>query len=88
MEYVDKQLCKMIDETSQIWSTPEKIETLFWWGKEYNKSSELPKLLLNSKGDFVQANETIYFVRGRKLDIPKWARVNQLDKDFEEESIL
>jgi hypothetical protein len=24
-------------------------------------------------------------VRGRELDIPKWAKVNQLDKEFEDE---
>lgn len=85
LKYIDKQLCKIIDEASYEWSIPEKIETLFWWGNEYNKSSVLPKLLLNSKNEFVKADETIYFVRGRELDIPKWAKVNQLDKDFEEE---
>lgn len=85
LKYEEKQLCKIIDEASQEWSIREKIETLLWWGNEYSNSSELPKLLLNSKNEFVKVDETIYFVSGRELDIPKWAKVNQLDKAFEEE---
>lgn len=85
LKYSDEELCKIINRAANGWGISEKIETFIWWGKEYKDSKLLPDLLWSTQEDFIKANDTVYFVRGRKLDIPEWANITQLDKEFEEE---
>lgn len=85
LEYSDEELCKVISHAGASWSTAEKIDTFIWWGTEFSFSKLLPDLLMNSQGSFIKEDDTVYFVRGRKLNIPKWARITQLDIEFEEE---
>jgi Domain of unknown function (DUF3883) len=85
LEYRDEELCKIISQAASSWGTSEKIETFIWWGKEYKNSKLLPDLLKSTKESFIKANDTVYFVRGRKLNIPEWASITQLDIEFEEE---
>lgn len=85
LEYSDEDLCKIINRAASSWDIPKKIETFIWWGKEYKDSKLLPDLLWSTQEGFIKANDTVYFVRGRKLDIPVWTSVTQLDKEFEKE---
>jgi hypothetical protein len=85
LKYSDIELCKIINRAASNWDIPEKIKTFIWWGKEYKDSNLLPNLLKNTHEGFIKANDTVYFVRGRKLDIPEWASITQLDMEFEEE---
>jgi hypothetical protein len=83
--YSDEELCKKINRAASSWNIPEKINTFYWWGKEYSDSKLLPDLLRNTQESFIKGNDIVYFVRGRKLDIPEWASITQLDIEFEEE---
>ncbi|GED30264.1 DUF3883 domain-containing protein [Brevibacillus centrosporus] len=85
LEFSDEELCQRINQAARSWDTPEKVETFIWWGQEYKDSKLLPDLLKSTQESFVKANDTVYFVRGRKLDIPEWASISQLDIEFEEE---
>jgi hypothetical protein len=85
LKYSDEELCKVINQAASRWDIPEKIKTFIWWGSEYKDSKLLPDLLRNTQESFIKANDTVYFVRGRKLDIPEWASITQLDMEFEEE---
>lgn len=85
LNYSDVELCNIINTATSSWDIPEKIKTFIWWGQEYEDSKLLPDLLRNTQESFIKANDTVYFVRGRKLDIPEWARITQLDIEFEQE---
>ncbi|MEC2158007.1 sacsin N-terminal ATP-binding-like domain-containing protein [Virgibacillus halodenitrificans] len=85
LNYSDVELCNLINRAASSWDIPEIIKTFIWWGKEYEDSKLLPDLLRNTRESFIKANDTVYFVRGRKLDIPEWAWITQLDIEFEEE---
>ncbi|MCF6139085.1 sacsin N-terminal ATP-binding-like domain-containing protein [Pseudalkalibacillus berkeleyi] len=85
LEYSDEELCKIISRAASSWDTQEKIEAFIWWGQTYKNSNFLPNLLKSTQDSFIKANETVYFVRGRKLNIPEWARITQLDIEFEKE---
>jgi hypothetical protein len=85
LKYSDVELCKIINQAASSWDIPDKIKTFIWWGKEYKDSKLLPDLLRNTQESFIKANETVYFVRGRELNIPEWACITQLDIEYEEE---
>lgn len=85
LKHSDIELCKIINRAASNWDISEKIKTFIWWAKEYKESNLLPNLLKSTHEGFIEANDTVYFVRGRKLDIPEWASITQLDIEFEEE---
>jgi hypothetical protein len=86
LEYKEDELSTIISDAQKSWSISQRVEAFIWWGEKY-KSNILPDLLLNQKNKYVKVNENIYFVRGRKLNIPDWANVNQLNNDYEVELI-
>ena len=85
LKYSDEEMCNAINRVTSSWDIPKKIETFIWWGKEYKNSKVLPDLLWSTQESYIKANDTVYFVRGRKLDIPEWASITQLNLEFEEE---
>ncbi|OMD89327.1 hypothetical protein BSK49_13160 [Paenibacillus odorifer] len=85
LQYSDKELCRKINQAARSWDIAERVETFIWWGQEYKESKLLPDLLKSTHKKNVKANDTVYFVRGRKLDIPEWASITQLDIEYEEE---
>lgn len=85
LDYSDIELCKIINQAERNWDIPQKIKTFLWWGGLYKESKLLPNLLKDTHEGFIKANDTVFFVRGRKLDIPEWASITQLNIEFEDE---
>lgn len=81
----DKKLTEIINEHVKKWDKKQRIAVFLWWESEFFDSDILPKLIINKNGDFIISGETIYFIRGRELTPPSWAKINQLDDDYEEE---
>lgn len=81
----DGTLSEIINDYVKYWDKKQRIAVFLWWENEFFNSDILPKLILNKNGDFIDSGETVYFIRGRDLTLPCWAKVNQLDYDYEEE---
>lgn len=83
--FSDVELAEVISSHLDDWSISEKVASFIWWEKNRASSSKLPKLLLNKNREYITENDRVYFIRGRHIEVPKWAKVNQLDSQFEEE---
>jgi hypothetical protein len=83
----DEILIEKINSYSAQWNINEKIRVFLWWETEFPKSKFLPKLVKAMDGDYIDVDKTVYFVRGRDLNIPSWSRIYQLDPVFEQELI-
>lgn len=85
IQFGDEILLELINSYSTKWNVTQKIGVFLWWEKEFPKSKFLPKLVKAMDGDYIDVDMTVYFVRGRDLNIPSWSRIYQLDPLFEQE---
>jgi hypothetical protein len=85
LDYSTQELRKLINGLIDKWNTVQRVEVFIWWEENYSDENILPELLLDMDGNYIEINGDIYFVRGRELDIPKWAKVKQLDRAYQGE---
>lgn len=76
-------LSEIISEHAKKWEVSQRVSVFLWWEREFHNSEILPELILDSNDSYVSANTLVYFVRGRDLNIPSWAKINQLNKSYE-----
>lgn len=83
--FEDMTLSNIISEKALDWTTEQKVSAFLWWEDIFSESPLLPELMENCYGDIVTAQSNVYFIRGRELNIPSWAKINRLHPEYEDE---
>lgn len=83
VKFDDDSFSKIISEHAKGWEVSQRVSVFLWWEREFPNSETLPELILDSNDIYISANTVVYFVRGRNLNIPNWAKITQLNKPYE-----
>ncbi len=80
-------LKEQINKVSHEYDAKTNVGIYLWWeGKYRNNNNCLPNVLKNSHGEFIEKDTNVYFVHSNEdFDIPTWAKIIQLDKEYEQE---
>jgi len=78
---VESYLCEAINRCSDSWTADERISVFKWWNA--NGYTSLPKLIKDSKGNFIMSSENPCFLSGSITDIPEWANINIVQENDE-----
>lgn len=86
LAYSPEELCRIINETSGSWPIGDRVDVFIWWNeywKQQGKTEVLPHLLRDSRGSWVEAGKTYYFLDGdfAEVKIPRWVKKLTLDND-------
>lgn len=82
--FKEASLIEVINKNSTDWDIPQCVSVFLWWEREFYQAENLPKLIKAVDGQYIDADTIVYFVRGRKLNIPSWSKIYQMDSSYEQ----